>query len=75
MEVTRRLSEERDVLTHSGVDGTEKDRRLQRWMEKRGIARDDTSSAVTVNHTTDRTPIDSNSQVNLIPFLLIFFLI
>lgn len=64
VEVTRRLSEERDVLTHSGVDGTEKDRRLQRWMEKRGIARDDTSSAVTVNHTTDRTPIDSNSQEN-----------
>lgn len=71
--MTRRLSEERDVLTHNSVDGTEKDRRLQRWMEKRVTARDDTTPTVTVNHPTDRTPIDSASQVNLTPFHILLF--
>ena len=68
VEVTRRLSEERDMMNHSGVDSTERDRRLQRWKEKRGIACDDTTSGVTVNHTADRTSIDSDPQVNIILF-------
>ena len=71
VEVTRRLSEERDILHNSGntVTGEEKDRRLQRWKDKLAPRDEDTVATNAAGNASrlrrDRlSRIDNDAQVN-----------
>ena len=60
VEVTRRPSEERDLL-HTNFE--EKDRRLQRWRDKLGARSDE--SQVTTSATNIKLTARKDSQVNI----------
>lgn len=75
VEVTRRLSEERDVLHSNSTD--DKDRRLQRWRDKLAPRDEDaaatSAAANAVKIRRDRsTLIDKEPQVGLFTFSFLF---